>query len=42
MLSFCVVLAELQGHHGSKALAILKMAGLRSLGGMAITTPAFG
>jgi hypothetical protein len=38
--AFHVVLAEFQGHHEWKALAILKMASLRFFGVQASITPA--
>ena len=40
MLSIRVVLADLQGHHGWKALAILRMAGLQFSSALASSTPA--
>ena len=40
MLPIRVVLADLQGHHEWKALAILRMAGSRFSSGQASTTPA--
>jgi hypothetical protein len=41
MLPTRVVLADLQGHHEWKALAILKMAGSRFSSDLAFSTPAF-
>jgi hypothetical protein len=38
MLPIRVVLADLQGHHGWKALAILRMASLQFLGAVAFIT----
>jgi hypothetical protein len=42
LLSIRVVLADLQGHHGWKALAILKMAGSLFSSVLVSITPAFG